>query len=87
MGALLTPIAYSFSIALGVNPLLAVTLLTYALAVAIATPGGSAPGALIYVNREWIDVVSAYKYTAIIVALNLVIMLVVGIPLGHIIFR
>lgn len=87
LGALLTPIAYSFSVTLGVNPLLTVTLLTYALAVAIATPGGSAPGALIYVNREWIDVASAYKYTAIIVVLNLVVMLIVGIPLGHIIFR
>lgn len=86
LGALLTPIAYSFSLALGVNPFLTVTLLAYGLAIAIATPGASAPGALIYVNREWIDVVSAYKYTAIIVLISLFTLLVVGIPVGKIIF-
>lgn len=86
LGALMTPILYSFCVQFGVDPLLMTTLLAFALAVAIATPGGSAPGALIYVNREWINVKSAYGYSAAIALMNLVIMFLVGWPLGSLLF-
>ena len=86
LGALFTPIAYSFAIDLGANPILVVTLLTFALQVAIATPGGSSTGALIYVNREWIDVKSAYKYSCMVASINLLAVILVGIPIGHLIY-
>ncbi len=86
LGALLTPIAYSFSVSLGANPLLVVTLLSLTLTIAMATPGGSAPGALVYCNREWIDVKSAYQYASTAVLVELLIVAVIGVPLGLLIF-
>lgn len=86
LGALFTPIAYSFAVDLGVSPLLVVTLLTFALQVAIATPGGSSTGALIYVNRDWISVKSAYKYSSVLALISLSAVIVVGVPIGHLVF-
>lgn len=86
LGALFTPIAYSFAVDLGANPALVVTLLTFALQVAIATPGGSSTGALIYVNREWISTGNAYKYSLIIAVINLIEIILIGLPIGHLIF-
>ena len=85
LAALLTPVLYQFCLQLGGNPLLMTVLFAFAIAVAIATPGGSAPGALIYTN-DWIKIKDAYKYGALAAAISIIASLVVGLPLGSIIF-
>ena len=86
LAAIFPPILYNFSIALGADPMLLTTIFAFSIAVAIATPGGSAPGALIYLNTGWIDIKSAYKYCCLITLINLFVMLAVGLTLGTLIF-
>lgn len=85
LAALLTPVLYQFCLQLGGNPLLMTVLFAFAIAVAIATPGGSAPGALIYTN-DWIKITDAYKYGTLAAVISIIASLVVGLPLGSIIF-
>lgn len=86
LAALLTPVMYQFSIQLGGDPLLMTVLFAFAIAVAIATPGGSAPGALIYTNTEWIDIKDAYKYGCMAAGISILASLLIGLPLGYLIF-
>lgn len=86
LAALLTPVMYQFSIQLGGDPLLMSVLFAFAIAVAIATPGGSAPGALIYTNSEWIEIKDAYKYGCLAAGISIIMSIVIGLPLGSLIF-
>ena len=43
-------------------------------------------GALIYLNTEWIGTANAYKYCAVVAVISLIFMLIIGVPLGSLIF-
>ena len=84
--AVLVPVAYSLSVALEFNPIITVFMFTYCIQIAIASPGSSAQGALIFVNKDWVDTASAYKYSWIMVLCSLTCLVVIGTPLAMVLF-
>lgn len=86
LAVVMTPIACNFASMVGADPCILVVLLAFALGIAVATPGGSAMGALIYLNTEWIGTKNAYKYCFVVAIISLLVMLVVGLPIGSLIF-
>ena len=85
LAVVMTPIAYNFAVMVGANPAILIILLAFALGIAVATPGGSAMGALIYLNTEWIGTGNAYKYCFVVAGISLLVLLAVGVPLGNLI--
>ena len=53
---------------------------------AMGTPGGSAASAMMFGNTQWIERKRCYKYACMWVAVCLVIIFVVGYPLGIVLF-
>ena len=87
-GIIFTPIAYTLCVT---NPDVNVKGLMMVLitvcSCALATPAGSLPAALVYGNKEWVTGRNALKYGVICVALDLIIMYVVGLPLANVMFH
>lgn len=81
LAAMLTPVLYSFCVQLGVNPVMMCSLFSFAIATAVATPGGSATAALLFTN-EWIGTKNAYKYGWLMALIATVVVIAVGIPVG-----
>ena len=65
---------------------LLMTLFTFAIAIAIATPGGSTMSALIFANTEWIDMKSAYKYSCTAAIISIITVVVIGFSVGPLVF-
>lgn len=89
LAAMVPPILYSFGMQLGMDGStlsLVMTLFTFAISIAIATPGGSAMCALIFANTEWIHMKSAYLYTFMAALISLITTLVIGFSVGSVIF-
>lgn len=85
LAAMLTPVLYQFCIQLGGDPIAMSVLFAFAIATAVATPGGSATAALLFTN-EWITKGDAYKYGWLMAIISIIAVVVVGLPLGSIIF-
>lgn len=81
LAAVLTPIMCNFAIVAGANLTASVIMLCFALGIALATPGASSPGALVYANREWISAKRAYGYGITSVITSVIIIIVIGYPL------
>ncbi len=81
LAAVLTPIMCNFAIVAGANLTAAIIMLCFALGIALATPGASSPGALVYANRQWISAKRAYGYGIASVITSVIIILLVGYPL------
>ena len=60
-------------------------LFSFALATSVATPGGSATAALMFTN-DWIGKGNSYKYGWLMAIISIIVVVVVGIPVGSIIF-
>ena len=87
LAAMIPPILYSFCLQLGVTNIeLLMTLFTFAISVAIATPGGSTMSALIFANTEWIHMKSAYLYAGTAAIISILTIVVIGFPIGILIF-
>lgn len=74
------------AVELGVNPLLYIFLFMMGIDTAMGTPGGSAASAMMFGNTQWIERKRCYKYACMWVAVCLVIIFVVGYPLGIVLF-
>ena len=85
LAAMLTPVLYSFCIQMDVNPVMMCTLFSFAIATAVATPGGSATAALLFTN-DWIGVKNAYKYGWLMAVIATAVVIIVGIPVGSLLF-
>lgn len=85
LAAMLTPVLYQFCVALGADPIMMCVLFSFAIATAVATPGGSATAALMFTN-DWIGRGNSYKYGWTMAIISTIVVIVVGIPLGSIIF-
>ena len=85
LASMLTPVLYSFSVELGANPLMMCVLFSFAIATAVATPGGSATAALLFTN-DWVGTGNSYKYGWLMAVIATIVCIVVGIPIGNIIF-
>ena len=85
LAAMLTPVLYSFCIQMDINPVMMCTLFSFAIATAVATPGGSATAALMFTN-DWIGVKNAYKYGWLMAVITTAVVIIVGIPVGSLLF-
>lgn len=82
MGMLLIPIAYTYASSNGLSAVPMVMILTFtANAVAALTPAASAYSAIMFGNTEWLNMKDIYKYSTCFVVIELIIILLVGIPL------
>lgn len=89
LAAMVPPILYAFCVQLGMDAstiALMVTLFTFAISIAIATPGGSTMSALIFANTEWIDMKHAYIYACSAALIGIIVVLVFGFTVGPIFF-
>ncbi len=86
MGAVLMPIIGVFATATGMNYAAVATLTTFAMHIAILTPGASPYAAVLYANVEWLHSSVVFRYGVLILVLTLSTYIVVGIPVMNIIF-
>ena len=86
LGAVFSPIMCTFVGDAGGNPQVLAVLLSFVLAMALSSPAASAMSAMMYGNKEWLSAKEVYKYTWFIFVIVVAITLVVGLPLGNIIF-
>lgn len=85
LAVMLTPVLYSFCMQMEINPVMMCTLFSFAIATAVATPGGSATAALMFTN-DWIGVKNAYKYGWLMAVIATAVVIIVGIPVGSLLF-
>ena len=70
----------------GANPILVASILIFGLTAALCTPGASSRAGLVFGNTEWIDVKQAYIQAVLSVVAVILVLAVIGIPLGSVLF-
>ncbi len=84
VGMILQPIILSFCTLNGVNAAPIVTLsIFFVLSCAMVTPAASPFAAMLFSNKEWLDSKDIYKYCGALVLMELVGILVIGIPITN----
>lgn len=83
----LTPMMCKLAALVGANPFIITALLVFGLSAAMATPGASSRAGLVYGNSEWIATKDAYFQGILSVVCVLVALLVIGLPLGMLLFN
>lgn len=84
---LFVPIGCAMLAGLGGNPSVLTALLCPILYLGLVLPSGSAVGALMHGNAEWLPTAAIYKYASIGCLIVIICCTVVGIPLGNILFN
>ncbi len=82
----LTPLLCQMSTMFNANPAITAGVVIFALTAALATPGASSRAGLVFGNSEWIDTKQAYLQGILSVLAVLAALIVVGIPLGGLLF-
>lgn len=81
IGMILQPVVLTFCASAGVNPAPIITLLTFTVLLSAAcTPAASPFAAMMFGNKEWLSSGDVYKYATVIVLVEVVLILLVGIP-------
>lgn len=80
------PIGVAMIAGMGGNPVILIELLQIALYLGLLLPSGSAIGALMHGNTDWLQAKSIYKYASIGCLIVVIVCLVIGIPLGSVLF-
>lgn len=80
------PVLASVGVQMGINPFMFNILFVFALQNAFMTPGASAQAALIFGNTDWIGRMDAYKICAIFTLFATLLLIIIGIPLGYLLF-
>lgn len=83
---LLLPIMLTFAVEIGANPEVMTVLLSFVLAMALATPASSPLGALLFGNKDGLVVKDCYVYTWVFVVILFICTICIGYPLGNILF-
>ena len=86
VGMMFIPLSYTFSSALGVNSMAVCVALISLCSIALVTPAGCIPAAMLHGNTEWISSKSATVYGIVAVLISWVVTLAVGIPFGCLLF-
>ena len=81
-----TPVLAAIGIDMGINPFMFQILFAYGLQLAFMTPGASANAAMVFGNTDWLTTKEAYKYTTLTVVTGTLLLLVIGIPVGFLLF-
>lgn len=82
----LTPLLCQMSLMFNANPAITAAVVIFGLTAALATPGASSRAGLVFGNNEWIDTKQAYLQGILSVVAVLITLIVVGIPLGGLLF-
>ncbi len=86
VGAILIPISYSFSVALGINPIAVCACMILFADFGIMLPSASPTGALLYNSQGWIPKNMLYKNCFLGIALFICAALFIGWPLANVLF-
>lgn len=88
IGMLLQPVIATFCMASGMNaaPLVAL-LIIFVLSSAGITPAASPYAAMLHGNRDWLKAKDVYKYATMFVALELILICILGIPVAMAVFH
>lgn len=78
----MTPIFCTIAGMVGANPTLVAAFLIFGLTAALCTPGASSRAGLVFGNTEWINVKQAYIQAILSVVAVIIVLAVIGIPLG-----
>lgn len=81
------PIGVAMVASMGGNSAVLVELLQVVLYLGLILPSGSAVGALMHGNSEWIQTKSIYKYASIGCVIVTLVCIFVGVPLGNLLFK
>ena len=81
------PIGVAMVSGMGGNPAVLVELLQVVLYLGLVLPSGSAVGALMHGNIEWLQTKSIYKYASIGCVIVTLVCLFIGVPLGNLLFK
>lgn len=82
----MTPMFCTIAGMIGANQTLVAAILIFGLTAALCTPGASSRAGLVFGNDEWIDVKQAYGQVVLSVFAVVLVLIVVGIPLGLALF-
>lgn len=81
IGMILQPVVLTYCAAAAVNPAPIITLLTFTVLLSAAcTPAASPFAAMMFGNKEWLKSGDVYKYATIMVVVEVVLILVLGVP-------
>lgn len=84
IGMILQPIIVTYCMQSGANPAPIVTMLIiFVLLSAAITPAASPFAAILHSNKEWVPTKYVYQYTIPYVILELIIVMVIGVPLAN----
>lgn len=88
IGLLMQPVIATFCLASGVSsaPVVSMMIL-FVLSSAAITPAASPFAALLFGNKEWLDPKAIYRYSAIFVVLELIVVLVISLPVANLLIR
>jgi sodium-dependent dicarboxylate transporter 2/3/5 len=87
IGMLLQPVILTYASATGVNVIpITALMIIFVLCSAAITPSASPFAALIHGNKEWLKTKDIYQYTSTFVLIELILVLLVGIPVANLFF-
>lgn len=86
VSAIMVPISWTFSTALGLNPIAVVACFILFVDFAIFLPSASPSGAMMHSSNGWIPKGLLYKYAAITLVMLFVVSIAVGWPLSNALF-
>jgi len=83
---ILMPILCSYALQIGLNPAVLVTLLITCGYLAILLPAGSPLTAIMFGHKEWVNMKITFVYGGLALVILVALMLIIGFPLGNILF-
>ena len=88
IGMILQPVIATYSLTVGINSApIAALMSIFVLACAIATPAASPFAAMLFGNKEWLRSGDIYRYNLMFVAIELILVLVVGVPVANLVIH
>ena len=85
LAALFIPLVTTFCADMGGNPITMFFVCYWALQTAFLTPGASMQGAMMH-GHAWVGKENGYLFGVIYLLMTFVVMIVIGIPLGNLLF-
>ena len=87
IGMILQPVILTYCANSGVSPAPIITLLIFAvLSTAACTPSASPLAAMLFGNKDYLTSGDVYKYTGVILVVEIIVILVIGVPFANLFF-
>ena len=83
---IMIPILCGYALEMGLNPALLITMLIITGYLAVLLPAGSPLTAIMFSYKEWMSMKIAWIYGGLILVIWILVMLVIGFPLGNLLF-